>query len=400
VIYLTTGANGAGKTLFTLADVRAQQLKENRPVYYHGFEAADPLKAFGWLPFEPRDWMALPDGSICIMDEAQNEFPLRKSGSDVPRYIEDIAQFRRKRGFDFWITTPHPMLIDVFIRRLIGSPSWHRHCKRVFGSNMTSISQWSSVKTDCEKPTAGDSGQTSLRAFPKEVFTWYNSASLHTGKRKFPLALKLLAVAVLAVPLAGWFAVNRISSIGQATQARLAEKGIGSTAANGAAPSAATSAVVKPRSLEQLRNDYLLEHSPRIAGLPQTAPVYDKVTDAVVAPYPAACLFGVRPGTRKAECKCWTQQGTLLQTPLDLCSQVVAQGFFVDFKLPAPSGREKEPPAAASSAPAAPAFAVMPVTVLAAGKVAPDAVAPPDPAREVADGQMIRAIRAAKHVIR
>ena len=95
MIYLTTGANGAGKTLLTLKDVRAQQLKENRPVYYHGFDMDEAKAAeFGWQKFDPKKWQDLPDGSICIMDECQNEFPLRRSGAEVPDYVQAIAQLQ------------------------------------------------------------------------------------------------------------------------------------------------------------------------------------------------------------------------------------------------------------------------------------------------------------------
>ena len=74
MFYLTTGANGACKTLMTLYDVRQQQLKEQRPVYYHGFE---PVKSviedeFKWKPHDPEKWNhaveqgGVPDGAILI----------------------------------------------------------------------------------------------------------------------------------------------------------------------------------------------------------------------------------------------------------------------------------------------------------------------------------------------
>ncbi len=63
MIYLTTGANGAGKTLNTLKFVREKQVAEGRTVYYNGFDML-PEKAaeFGWLKFDPRLWQSLPDG--------------------------------------------------------------------------------------------------------------------------------------------------------------------------------------------------------------------------------------------------------------------------------------------------------------------------------------------------
>ena len=189
MIYLTTGANGAGKTLITLYDVRQQQLKENRPVYYHGFDMhEEKVKEFGWQKFDPKKWQDLPDGSICIMDECQNEFPIRRSGSEVPDYVNAIAQHRRRRGFDFWMISPHPSLIDVFVRRLIDKPSWHRHMKRAFGADMVSELKFSAPDMKCEEPGAGARAEVTMRPYPKDVYTWYRSASLHTGKKK-PLHL-------------------------------------------------------------------------------------------------------------------------------------------------------------------------------------------------------------------
>ena len=151
MIYLTTGANGSGKTLLTLLDVRAQQLREGRPVYYHGFEALQPIHDFGWQEFDPRKWQELPDGSICIMDECQNEFPRRGPSAPVPDYVNAIAQFRRKRGFDFWMIAPHPSQLDKFIRDLVGVPSWHRHMKRMPAGELVSQCTYPSVNIPINK---------------------------------------------------------------------------------------------------------------------------------------------------------------------------------------------------------------------------------------------------------
>jgi len=91
--------------------------------------------------------------------------------------------------------------------------------------------------------------------------------------------------------------------------------------------------------------DMLASFTPRIPGLPQTAPRYDEVTKPTTAPYPAAC---VSMGSR---CDCYTQQGTKLQTPADLCKQIVAGGFFQDWTVPAPAGAVV-PAAAQNNAPA------------------------------------------------
>lgn len=314
MIYLTTGGNGAGKTLFTLADVRAQQVAENRPVYYHGFEALQPIKDFGWLPFEPEKWQDLPDGSICVFDECQNEFPAKIQGA-LPDYINAIAQFRRKRGFDFWLVTPHPSLIHVNVRRLIESPSWHRHMKRPAGADMVSQIKFAVANMNCEKPSSGASGQVSMRAFPKEVYGWYKSASLHTGKRQIPKQVYVLIALAVIIPALFFFAYKAVMSIGT----RHDPATVSGAPVDVTVSGSASGARLDPPP------DYLASYVPRVPGLPHTASRYDDVTKPVEAPYPAACI------SMGSKCKCYTQQGTVLPTTLDICKQVVAGGFFMEW---------------------------------------------------------------------
>lgn len=334
MIYLTTGANGAGKTLITLKDVREQQLKEGRPVYYHGFDM-DPEKAseFGWQPFDPKDWQSLPDGSICIMDECQNEFPVRRSGSEVPDYINAIAQHRRRRGFDFWLICPHPSLIDVFIRRLIGKPSFHRHLIRAFGADMVSVRTFDAADMKCEEPGAGARAQVTMRAYPKDVFSWYRSASLHTGKRSIPKQVYVIAAAVICVPLLFWFGYRSVYTNvtkGQAqpveTKQQPAQK-----------PALLVDADNKINKLD-ISNDYLSARMPRVPDFPHTAPAYDQVTQPSVAPYPAAC---VKMGDR---CDCYTQQATIMMVAYKTCIQIVERGFFVDWQQQATAARQQQQP--------------------------------------------------------
>lgn len=72
--------------------------------------------------------------------------------------------------------------------------------------------------------------------------------------------------------------------------------------------------------------EYVASYAPRIEGLTHTAPRYDEITKPTEAPYPAACI------ATKRECKCYTQQGTRLDTPGDLCRQIVAAGFFMEWE--------------------------------------------------------------------
>lgn len=324
MIYLTTGANGAGKTLCTLQDVREQQLKENRPVYFHGFDMDEATQAeFGWIKCDnPRDWMKLPDGSICLFDECQNEFG-KSSSREVPQYILDLAQHRRKRGFDMWLITPHPSMLHVDVRRLIESPSWHRHLKRSFGADMVSVLKFNAPDLKCEEPGAGERGEVSMRPYPKHVYKWYRSASLHTGKKKLPRAVYVLGAVALAVPLLGWYAWGTLQSLGDSSRIsdRLVPGAESSQRTIQAAGPSRSSAPMSPI-------EYARAYHPRFPGLPHTAPAYDSLVAPKTVPYPAAC---VQSSTR---CECYSQQGTKLDVPKDLCASIVERGFFVDWQAP------------------------------------------------------------------
>lgn len=327
MIYLTTGGNGAGKTLFTLKDVREQQLKENRPVYYHGFTPKPILDEWGWKPFDPKKWQELPDGSVCIFDECQNEFPAKIQG-ELPDYINAVAQFRRKRGFDFWMITPHPSMIHVNIRRLIESPSWHRHMLRTFGTDMVSELRFGYADMKCELPGAGKRGQVSMRAYPKEVYDWYESASLHTGKRRLPKQLWMFLGALAVVPVLGFFAYKNLMGSVLKDTSQTAKISTGAGLGGGASSyGSSQSQQMQPRMSV---TEYLAVRTARVPDFPHTAPAYDEVTKPVAAPYPAACIYAHERKT----CTCYTQQGTIMQTGGEVCMQIVKNGFFVDWNQP------------------------------------------------------------------
>lgn len=398
MLYLITGGNGAGKTLNALKWAKELADKSSRPVCHNGrFELVDGGPLSNWKKIDFKDWQAEPDGTIFFVDECHNDLPNRATGSTVPEYVRMLAE-HRKRGFDFFLITQHPQNIDVFVRRLIASPGYHRHLKRIFGSDLVSVCEWSAVNPQCERPGSSDSGSVTTVAFPKEVYTWYRSAMLHTGKTRIPKAVWILLACAVTVPVLAWVGWQSLFKPKDS-----AAKAVTSTAAN--AP--ATGLERAPgRERPKTAVEYVAELTPRLEGLPYTAPHYDGVTQPKAAPYPAACIDGVRPATKQRDCTCYTQQGTKLQTPMALCQQIAANGFFIDWQ----DERQAKAPAAVASPPApapesAPAVAPAP---LAARQIVtqarPDAAAgppsapstftaiAPDPQAE-ADGHRIGAMR-------
>jgi len=369
MLYLRTGANGSCKSLFTLKDVREKQLKELRPVCVIvgqpavGTTPANPdriyvkiypevMKEFGWTTCHYSEWWSQPDGTIFLADECHNYFPKRPNGSAVPEYVSRLAE-HRSRGFDFFMLTQHPGNIDSFVTKLIGAPGWHQHLKRVAGgSSVTSVLQWDAVNLQCEKNGTGKTAQVTMRGQPKEVYKWYDSAELHTGKLKIPKAAILL---VVYLPLALMLLGGAVYFLWKRTGGRASEQAAQAqmVGAPGQAGAPGGPAAVKTSA------EYIADYHPRVAGIVHSAPAYDEMTKPKRVPFPAACM---QMGER---CSCFTQDATPYTTTPEICRQVVKGGIFLAFDPdPAKTAARNvvdKPPQTVQNAPGAPiGLAVIP----------------------------------------
>lgn len=320
MIYLHTGQPGAGKTLFTLDIVKKRAESENRPVFYAGIEILQPEVFPGWQKLEePEKWFECPDGSIIVHDECQTLYRPRGNGTKVPEYVARF-ETHRHQGLDIYLITQHPMLVDGNIRRLAGE---HVHVVRAFGSKAATLHKWAQVKENCDKSRADASSTT--RAYPKQLFGAYQSATIHTHKRSIPPRLYFLMALPLLLGLCIWMFYGWYSK--QSAPAGVpASVGVPGSAGGAAAPSPARGG----RGDQPARKstaEWVAERQPRVQGLPQTAPVYDRVTQVVRAPYPAVCLASM------SRCKCYTQQATPLSVPDELCRQIARDGFFMDWEV-------------------------------------------------------------------
>ncbi|WP_038206667.1 zonular occludens toxin domain-containing protein [Xenophilus azovorans] len=336
MLYLRTGANGSCKSLFTLKDLRDKQVKEGRSVCViigkpaTQTEPADTerrylrikpktMQEFGWVECHYSEWWSQPDGTIFLADECHNWLPKRPNGSAVPEYISKLAE-HRSRGFDFFLLTQHPSNLDSFVTKLIGAPGWHQHLKRVAGgSNVTSVIQWDAVNNQCEKNGAGRSGQVTMRGQPKEVYEWYDSAELHTGKTRIPRAAIFLAVSLVLIPtlLGGGGYMLWKRTVGKAPQQAQLQ-------APGAMPVAGQGSGGQQHAVKTTA-EYIASYQPRLAGLRHSAPAYDELTKPARVPVPAACM------SMGDKCKCYTQDATPYTVDAMLCKQIVASGIWLDF---------------------------------------------------------------------
>ena len=319
MITLITGLPGNGKTLYALWWVKQKAEAEGRPVFYSGIK---DLAIPGWTECDPEKWFELPANSIIVIDECQRVFRPRMHGSTVPPHVSRL-ETHRHQGVDIVLITQHPMLLDSNARRLVGD---HKHVVRKFGMHWSTIHSWTAVKDSCDKNRA-DSMKLEWR-YPKDVFSLYKSAEVHTVKRSVPARIWLLLAIILAVPSLAWWWWDRrqaeISGEGKhAPQAVSGAPGHAVGTPGGAVPG---SVAAQGPKASLTPSEYAAQFAPRVAGLAYTAPVYDGVTMPTEAPFPAACVAAA------SRCTCYSQQATRLDVPDYLCRQLVERGFFVAWR--------------------------------------------------------------------
>jgi zona occludens toxin len=72
---------------------------------------------------------------------------------------------------------------------------------------------------------------------------------------------------------------------------------------------------------------YVKSHTPEVATLPYTAPIYEEITKPITAPFPAACVYSSKKG-----CRCYSQQGTAMIIDFPVCINIVQNGVFIDWE--------------------------------------------------------------------
>lgn len=218
MIYLRTGVPGAGKTLSGVQELNKMVARwgahpdEARPIFVLGVpdlllpHSPLPLKSVqidkNGSPSLVPDWSVIPDGSLIFIDEAQGCFPPRSTASKPPEHVA-FLNTHRHHGFDIYLTTQHPKLIDGSVRALVGK---HQHYRRLFGGMRAMVYEWDS----CSDSLSGmNTAIKSYWPYPKNAFKFYKSAEIHT-KQRFKLPMWLL-IPVVGVLMAAFFVPRAFS---------------------------------------------------------------------------------------------------------------------------------------------------------------------------------------------
>jgi len=327
MLSLRTGLPGHGKTLTTIAYVDHEYSTSGRPIYYHGI----PDLTLPWFHLDdPEKWFECSEGSIILIDEAQRIFPVRSASVPVPPKCKHFETHRHK-GFDIFLITQHPNLLDVHVRRLVGE---HVHVFRPWGLSRVVLHRWEGVQDDPRDYNSLRNAQKQSLSFPRRYFDVYKSATIHTVKRKIPFRFFLLFILLFVVAICGYFLYRVLFVRSSGSVPVPSSLGyVGAVVSSSGTGNNSSSSSSKPvQSTEELRKQYVIQHTPLVSGVPWTAPVYDEVRKPVS--YPKMVCVKLRD-----ECRCYSQQATRLDVPSSVCVSVLDRGLF-DYAKPDPGSRD------------------------------------------------------------
>lgn len=333
MLVLRTGLPGHSKTLNSIKEIDSEASASDRPVYYHNIPdlATDKLKAV-WHEFEdPLLWFELPENSIIVVDEAQGWFGARDVRRPMPKHFSEFETHRHK-GFDVHLITQHGSFVDAHIRRLTGR---HIYYWRLWNGNRVSRYEFEKY-SDVDKVNDLKLGRKSIIKLDKNFFGVYKSAVTHNMKFRPPPLLYGFAALLVIIAVLSYIFANRLED---KTHTNLSTSSSDSVVAPAEVKS---SSGFLQSPTPGLRHYDSASYQPRVEGIPSSAPIYDALTTPSVAPK-LICFYSDDPGYNAAHssrldvlqgngssvaCGCFTQQGTKVDTPFQICQAYALNGSF------------------------------------------------------------------------
>lgn len=318
MITLITGVPGSGKTLSVVSDLAKKVKKEwaGRKIFTHGIpDLVIPTEKIpeGHTINDMNVWLQYPEnnGSVVIIDEAQNIFPPRSSGSKTPELVEWL-HVHRHSGVDIILITQMPGRIDKQVRDLVGA-HYHIH-KTPLGVRMRYFWDY------CENsPKSGmKNARPEVYKFDKKAFGLYKSAEIHT-KVKTPKSrvLWVIPVALIVFGFTAYMGYSLLSGLGSSEKADSENSSVSSVVDvtsddlkktvkdKSAVAGQEIGGQIAPSQNKNLTEEML---KPKIDGLVESKPLYDQVRQVKQLEYPVACISGGKSG-----CSCYSSQGTVIK---------------------------------------------------------------------------------------
>lgn len=349
MIYLFTGTPGTGKTLnainFVLTDSRFNAQDEvidddgkktmvdrivdgqivKRPVYYFNIE--DVQHPWNELSLEDvKKWFDLPDGSIIFIDECQDVF------SGVPRNVPTPPLYsrlnkHRHQGMDIVLVTQGGSLIPSFMRPLINR---HFHLENESGANGCKFLERGKFIDNPDRKVNREACEIYVKPYPKHLYGTYKSSVLHTKKFKMPkvfIKLAVYACLLIFVVVGGGLYLYSLKPDVVSDDVETEVKPSSKASPNNSKKAFASKKSDEYKSLLPLDPvEYLKVLTPRIEGIPHTAPLFDSFIASPKAAPKTICYGYQRNG--KYRCKCVTEQNTSLIVPHNSCVNIVKNGMY------------------------------------------------------------------------
>lgn len=341
MITLITGVPGSGKTLMAVSDLAKKVDKEwaGRKIFIHGIPdltiPTEPIPD-GHSIQDMHVWLKWPEnnGSILVIDEAQNIFPPRSAGSKTPEIVEWL-HVHRHSGVDIILITQMPGRIDKQVRDLVGA-HYHIH-KTPLGVRMRYFWDY------CENnPRTGmKNARPEVYKFDKKSFGLYKSAEIHT-KVKTPKSrvLWVIPIALVVFGMTSYMGYSLLSGLGSSEKDVAENSSLSSVVevkSDDVKKSVKDKSVmagqeiggqIAPNQNKNLTEDML---KPKIEGMVESKPLYDQIRQVKQLEYPVACISGGKSG-----CSCYSSQGTVIkEIDKKTCNDYVKNGMpFNPYKEP------------------------------------------------------------------
>lgn len=312
MIELHTGGNGAGKTCEIVS--RLSKITD-RPLFIFGIpelkiphEKTPPISEWTTLEPHPEDaslmipTFTFPPGALVVIDEAQNVYRPRGTGTKVPDIVAAF-EAHRSLGIDFWLITQHPGLIDSNVRKLVRR---HVHYRP------TALGRYAYEWPEATDPEKRSTAVKRKYTLDKKAYSLYKSAEKHTKlEHKKPLAVFILAGVLVLASVLGYYLYNRLKK----------------PVLPAADAAAAVQAQPVTRSSVPATDDkkiiQIVDFVSPVSGHPEFAPAYDEIRQPKYMPLVSACVKS------KKSCLCFSQQGTSIDdVSPDQCAQFIAHGSF------------------------------------------------------------------------
>ena len=308
MIYLFTGTPGSSKTLNAIKFVCENGPFKDRPVYYYNIREV----SLPWIELsedEVKAWYDLPHGAVIVIDECQKIFRPRARSQGVPKMVEEL-ETHRHGGFDIVLLTQGTSLVDNAVLAQVGK---HHHLERRYGMERANWFTWEKACKSVDSQTYRKQAVRTTVPFDKKYFGVYKSAEVHTHKRQIPAKIMAAWAFIIGFVLVFGFYVKSIVS------------------PDDPKPKKPENVVEEfegpyiPRITEAPKEaDWSDQQTPRLSGMPWTAPVYDQLMEPKSVPTPDACIHW----KKKDQCVCSTRQGTRISIPKNVCLDIVAHGWF------------------------------------------------------------------------